>query len=98
MQNPVGVENAGNPMKEEEKIGGNEKKEDSAKEEKKEEYVSHTSIKQEIPNTFQNPLNFKRGELIAAGAYGKVYKCLDLNTGRLLAVKNVKVPKFLLFL
>lgn len=42
-------------------------------------------------NTFKNPLNFKRGELIATGVYGKIYKCLDSNTGRLLAVKNVKV-------
>lgn len=45
----------------------------------------------DIVNTFQNPINFRRGELIASGAYGKVYKCLDLNTGKLLAVKNVKV-------
>ena len=45
----------------------------------------------DLVNTFQNPINFRRGELIASGAYGKVYKCLDLNTGKLLAVKNVKV-------
>lgn len=42
-------------------------------------------------NTFKNPLNFRRGEIIASGTYGKVYKCLDLNTGRFLAVKNIKV-------
>ncbi len=50
-----------------------------------------TLTKVDVPNTFKNPLNFKRGELIATGAYGKVYKCLDLTNGRLLAVKNVKV-------
>jgi hypothetical protein len=51
-----------------------------------------TELKPELQtNTFKSPLNFKRGDLIAAGAYGKVYKCLDLHNGSLLAVKNVKV-------
>ena len=54
-------------------------------------YNENNLIKNEISNTFLNPLNFKRGELIASGCYGKVYKCLDLTNGRLLAVKNVKV-------
>lgn len=44
-----------------------------------------------LVNTFKNPLNFRRGEIIASGTFGKVYKCLDLNTGRFLAVKNIKV-------
>lgn len=65
------------------------------------DFVMKISEKVQLPseaptNTFKSPLNFKRGDLIAAGAYGKVYKCLDLHNGSLLAVKNVKVKNIII--
>ncbi len=39
---------------------------------------------------------FKRGDLIGSGTYGKVYQCLELRTGKLLAVKTVQVFMILL--
>lgn len=38
-----------------------------------------------------NPPNWKRGELIGQGAYGKVYECLNLDTGELHAVKYIEM-------
>ncbi|GMH44844.1 hypothetical protein BSKO_12796 [Bryopsis sp. KO-2023] len=40
----------------------------------------------------ERPLQWKRGELIGAGAYGRVYLGLNENTGRLMAVKQVPMP------
>lgn len=34
---------------------------------------------------------YKKGDLIDSGAYGKVYKGFDLNTGQLLAIKTIKI-------
>lgn len=33
-------------------------------------------------------IKWRRGDLIGEGAYAKVYQCLNLKTGELLAVKN----------
>ena len=38
-----------------------------------------------------NPPNWKRGVLIGQGAYGKVYECLNLETGELHAVKYIEL-------
>ena len=43
--------------------------------------------------TSVKPVIFKRGDLIGSGTYGKVYQCLELRTGKLLAVKTVQVLK-----
>ena len=34
-------------------------------------------------------LSWRKGDLLGAGAFGKVYKCLDDRTGRLIAVKEL---------
>lgn len=36
-------------------------------------------------------VKWKRGELIGEGAYAKVYQCMNVETGELLAVKHFKV-------
>ena len=36
-------------------------------------------------------LNWKRGDLIAEGAYGKVYQCLNTDTGQMYVTKHVAV-------
>jgi serine/threonine protein kinase len=36
-------------------------------------------------------LNWERGELIAKGAYGHVYMCLDLDTGEVIVAKHIKL-------
>jgi mitogen-activated protein kinase kinase kinase len=38
-----------------------------------------------------NPPNWKRGVLIGQGAYGRVYECLNLDTGELHAVKYIEL-------
>ena len=43
------------------------------------------------PQTFSIP--YKKGEMIGLGSCGKVYRCLNLNNGDLLAVKTVKISK-----
>ena len=46
-----------------------------------------------IINVLENshPPNWKRGVLIGQGAYGKVYECLNLETGELHAVKYIEL-------
>jgi len=39
------------------------------------------------------PIKWVRGELIGKGAHGSVYRALDAETGRLMAVKQIEVPK-----
>lgn len=36
-------------------------------------------------------IKWQRGELVGKGAYAKVYKCLNINTGELMAVKHFTV-------
>eukprot|EP01029_Cantina_marsupialis_P026325 TRINITY_DN704473_c0_g1_i1.p1 TRINITY_DN704473_c0_g1~~TRINITY_DN704473_c0_g1_i1.p1 ORF type:complete len:676 (+),score=228.14 TRINITY_DN704473_c0_g1_i1:108-2135(+) len=36
--------------------------------------------------------HWKKGDLIGAGSYGKVFSALDLRTGQWIAVKQVKIP------
>ena len=43
----------------------------------------------EGPDEDETPLNWTKGHLIGDGAFGAVYSCLDVTTGRLLAVKEV---------
>ena len=38
--------------------------------------------------------NYKKGELIGEGAYGKVYKGFDEVHGRLIAIKEVDLKAF----
>ncbi len=38
-------------------------------------------------------IRWVRGELIGKGAHGSVYRALDTETGRLMAVKQIEVPK-----
>ena len=40
-------------------------------------------------DTEESTFNYHKGELIASGAYGKVYQGLDISTGQLLAIKNI---------
>lgn len=40
-----------------------------------------------------HPIENKKGEVTALGSCGKVYRCLNLNNGDLLAVKTVKISK-----
>jgi len=42
-----------------------------------------------VASTTSQPLEWRRGELIGAGAIGKVYMALNLNTGKIMAVKQV---------
>jgi len=37
------------------------------------------------------PIKWERGDLIGSGAYGKVYQGLNLNNGRLIAIKSVQI-------
>ena len=34
-------------------------------------------------------IDFAKGELIGSGAFGKVYQGLDINSGQLIAIKNI---------
>ena len=38
-----------------------------------------------------SPIHWKQGNLIGEGAYGKVYECLNIETGEILAVKHVEL-------
>ncbi|XP_032238583.1 mitogen-activated protein kinase kinase kinase 2 isoform X2 [Nematostella vectensis] len=42
------------------------------------------------PPTTQFPNNWRKGKLLGAGAFGQVYMCHDLDTGRELAVKQIE--------
>ena len=42
------------------------------------------------PNTSM-VIQYKRGEMIGSGAYGKVYSGLILNTGQVVAIKSILV-------
>lgn len=44
---------------------------------------------EEIPP--KTTLHWKRGQIIGEGAYGKVYECLNIDTGEILAAKHVKL-------
>lgn len=37
------------------------------------------------------PIHWKQGSLLGEGAYGKVYECLNIETGEILAVKHVEL-------
>jgi len=37
--------------------------------------------------------HYKKGPLIGKGSSGEVYECLNLNTGELVAIKEIKVQK-----
>eukprot|EP00753_Platysulcus_tardus_P008248 PLAT15846.1.p1 GENE.PLAT15846.1~~PLAT15846.1.p1 ORF type:complete len:542 (+),score=221.91 PLAT15846.1:181-1626(+) len=43
------------------------------------------------PRVSAPPASWKRGELLGQGSFGRVYKALDLETGRMLAVKTVSL-------
>lgn len=43
------------------------------------------------------PIRWRRGELIGCGAFGHVYMGMNLDSGELLAVKQVRIPLFILF-
>lgn len=45
------------------------------------------------PEVDETPKSWTRGELIGEGAFGSVYSGLDNDTGRLMAVKQVRVPR-----
>ncbi|CAD8061712.1 unnamed protein product [Paramecium primaurelia] len=36
-------------------------------------------------------IQWKKGELIGQGSFGRVYKCMDIKTGRILAVKQIEL-------
>lgn len=36
------------------------------------------------------PINWRRGKLLGQGAFGRVYLCYDVDTGRELAAKQVQ--------
>ena len=38
------------------------------------------------------PIRWRKGELIGAGAYGRVYMGMNLESGELIAVKQVRTP------
>jgi len=38
--------------------------------------------------------NYKKGELIGEGAYGKVFRAFDETHGRLIAIKEVEIKEF----
>ena len=53
---------------------------------------SETSFHEISCNTkVLSPVRWKRGELLGEGAYAKVYQCLNLDTGELLATKHFMV-------
>lgn len=39
------------------------------------------------------PRNWKRGRILGSGAFGQVFLCYDIDTGRELAVKQVTIVK-----
>jgi hypothetical protein len=39
----------------------------------------------------QRTIKWKRGELLGEGAYAKVYQCMNLETGELMATKHFTV-------
>lgn len=45
----------------------------------------------DISTPRNKPIKWKRGDLIGEGAYAKVYQCLNIETGELLAVKHFTV-------
>ncbi|XP_020902476.1 mitogen-activated protein kinase kinase kinase 2 isoform X2 [Exaiptasia diaphana] len=48
-----------------------------------------SNMDHKIPTT-QFPNNWRKGKLLGAGAFGQVYMCHDLDTGRELAVKQIE--------
>jgi len=46
----------------------------------------------DLPET-KTVTNYKKGELIGEGAYGKVFKGFDENHGRLIAIKELDLKK-----
>lgn len=47
---------------------------------------------QQIDSELEKPVRWKKGDLIGAGAYGRVYLGLNEDTGSLMAVKQVPMP------
>ena len=43
------------------------------------------------PHAVSPPMNWSKGKLLGAGAFGQVFLCHDHNTGRQLAVKVVDI-------
>ena len=41
----------------------------------------------------KNSAHYKKGPLIGKGSSGEVYECLNLNTGELVAIKEIKVER-----
>lgn len=42
-----------------------------------------------VPPALQAPVNWRLGKLLGRGAFGEVYLCYDVDTGRELSVKQV---------
>ena len=57
-------------------------------------YSEANSIRQtedrESPTLKKHIVKWKRGELIGEGAYAKVYQCMNLENGELMAIKRYK--------
>jgi len=53
--------------------------------------IFYKTFQQKIEPKAKKGIKWKRGELIGRGAYGKVYQGLDLNTGKIIAIKTVIV-------
>jgi serine/threonine protein kinase len=51
--------------------------------------------KNEIIQVTEPIVNYQFGELIGKGCFGQVYRGLDLDTGRIIAIKNVPIVKFI---
>lgn len=43
-----------------------------------------------VPAAPSAPINWRRGKLLGQGAFGRVYLCYDVDTGRELASKQVQ--------
>ncbi|KAF9455107.1 Pkinase-domain-containing protein [Macrolepiota fuliginosa MF-IS2] len=54
---------------------------------------SHHSFQSFLPSQTKATFQWMRGELLGQGSYGRVYMALNVNTGELMAVKQVELPR-----
>lgn len=55
------------------------------------ETLGKRKLKKSIKGSLGQGIRWERGELIGSGTYGKVYQGLNLNNGKLIAIKSVQI-------